>query len=323
MNLEHRPDLHRVATPEGTDLHLQVAGVAERLVAFTIDGLLLLLCWLLALLCLVFASSPGLGVGPLVVLILFVFLSAIFYFPFFELRWNGATPGKRRMRLRVVRADGGPLTSEAVLARNFMRVLEVQVPLVFLAAPQHLVPGHAGWLQLVGGVWVLALMLLPLCNRAHQRAGDFVAGTRVVAMPEARLLPDLARARAAPAPAAAALPPPRFEFTREQLEIYGIYELQVLEDVLRKIDAPDGRQAAKAVAERIQQKIGFAAGAAPPSPREFLQEFYAAQRRHLEQKLLLGRRQERKRGPGKGGPDKRVDDKGVDGKGGAGGARVP
>jgi uncharacterized RDD family membrane protein YckC len=301
VNLDYRPDLHRVVTPEGIALHLQVASLADRLIAFTNDISWLLLAWLLGGAAAMLFHLPVFGGTAAAMVILFLFLSWTFYFPFFELRWNGATPGKRRSRIRVVRADGGPLTAEAVLARNFMRTVEVQVPLVFLFSSETMFAGHGGLLRLVGGGWVLALMLLPLCNRARMRAGDFIAGTRVIAVPEARLLPDLARARA-PAPAAAAAPPPRCEFTREQLEIYGIYELQVLEDVLRKTDAPGGRQAATAVAEQIQRKIGFTPAAAPQlSPREFLQEFYAAQRRHLEQKLLLGRRQERKQSPGKGG----------------------
>jgi uncharacterized RDD family membrane protein YckC len=307
MNLEHRPDLHRVTTPEGLDLHLPVAGVGERIYAFSIDLSWLLLLWLAVLLLLALLAHLGAAGGSTFALsILILFLSWTFYFPFFELRWNGATPGKRRLKLRVIRADGGQLTPEAILARNFLRTVELQVPMIFLLAPNQLFPGRPGWLQLIGGLWILALMLLPLCNRARMRAGDFVAGTRVVNAPDPRLLPELVRLRPKAADRKTDADPsgPHCEFTREQLDIYGIYELQVLEDVLRKVDTYGGLEAASAVATQIQQKIGFVPPSAKLSSRVFLEEFYAAQRRHLEQKLLFGKRQQKKRDFGRK-PDSR------------------
>ena len=47
------------------------------------------------------------------------------YFIWFEIAWNGQTPGKRQMGLRVVRDGGYPVTPYAVITRNFLRVIDV------------------------------------------------------------------------------------------------------------------------------------------------------------------------------------------------------
>ncbi len=82
-------------------------------------------------------------------------------------------------------------------------------------------------------------------------------------------------------------------FTSEQLVFYGIYELQVLENVLRTNASHFGHyEAVTTVADRIKLKIGYV-GAVDDSER-FLRDFYAAQRAHLEQKMLFGQRIEDK-----------------------------
>jgi hypothetical protein len=87
---------------------------------------------------------------------------------------------------------------------------------------------------LLAFLWIFIFAALPLFNRDHLRSGDLVAGTPVVRSPEPVLLPDLAEAPAfQPARKAA---DQEIVFTREQLDIYGVWELQVLEDILRRDD---------------------------------------------------------------------------------------
>jgi len=125
----------------------------------------------------------------------------------------------------------------------------------------------------------------------------------VVKAPKAVLLDDLA-ARPAPARGArsktaepASEPEEEFPFTREQLDIYGIHELQVLEDLLRRDDQGvlDGR-ILEEVCDKIKTKIGWPQDRWNVQPRRFLDAFYRAQRARLEQKMLFGQRQERKKG---------------------------
>ena len=152
---------------------------------------------------------------------------------------------------------------------------------------------------------------MPLFNQDRLRCGDMVAGTMVVKAPAAVLLSDLAdragagdpgrepaRARVGPGRRLAPAPPPEeFPFTRQQLDIYGIHELQVLEDLLRRDDQGtlDGR-VLEEVCDKIKTKIGWPRERWNVPPRRFLDAFYRAQRALLEQKMLFGQRQERKRG---------------------------
>ena len=120
----------------------------------------------------------------------------------------------------------------------------------------------------------------------HLRAGDMIAGTWVVIEPKPVLLPDLAEARRGQQSA----PEETYRFTEPQLVVYGVKELQVLEEVLRSAGAEQGA-VRRDVAQRIARKIGYSL----PNPQDqeatrFLEAFYAAQRRRLETELTFGRR---------------------------------
>jgi hypothetical protein len=79
-------------------------------------------------------------------------------------------------------------------------------------------------------------------------------------------------------------------FSQAQVDLYGIKELQVLEDLLRRNRSQRDRQLVAEVAKRIQTKIGWRAEGAV-SDWQFLNAFYKAQRGRLERKLLFGKRQ--------------------------------
>ncbi|MBL9076897.1 MAG: RDD family protein [Planctomycetes bacterium] len=273
-----------VLTPEGFELRFGRATASERLVALAIDlGIVLLATFALVLL---LWFTLGIGAAMLV-----AFLLRHGYFTWFEARWNGRTPGKRLFHLRVVRADGGPLTVETVLARNLTREVELFLPLTVLLQPDALFPDQVGWVRLVAVAWILGLFLFPLSNPHRLRIGDLLAGTRVVVTPPVALVHDLADVRRAGQE-------PRdgvFAFSAAQLSIYGEHELSVLEDVLRKAKRNATDPALVEVAKSIGRRIGFDdAAAVVGHEARFLREFYAAQRRHLEQQLLLGRRRLKK-----------------------------
>lgn len=276
------PRLREVMTPEGVPLRFELAEAGDRVGAFLLDllaitGLSLLLLAAPVVLAAADRLSPDI---PFALALLLVFLVRTFYFTWFELRWQGATPGKRRMGIRAVDARGGPVSAEAIVARNLTREVEVFLPLAALSNPQLLWPGAPGWARLVALVWLLVLLLLPLLNRDRLRVGDLVAGTVVVKAPAPVLQPDLAE-RA----------PGEVAFTPAQLDAYGIYELQVLEGLLRA-RTPARAATLAAVAGQVKRKIGWAGRA--PDDEAFLQAFYAAMREHLEHRLLFGERREDK-----------------------------
>lgn len=270
-------DVRSLVTPEGVDLRLHLAEVGQRLSALILDHLLMGAIFL----GLTIAGCVGLLATPkkdgfealLVAWLLAGFLLRNFYFVAFEMSARAATPGKRRCGLRVASRSGGRLTADAIFVRNAMRELELYIPLGVLFSPTDIA---GGWMKLAATVWCGVFCLLPLFNRDRLRAGDILAGTWVVKVPDRRLLRDVAQSGIYEAAA--------IRFSLDQLDAYGIKELQVLEDVLRRFD----RKAVAVVADRIRQKIGYAKG--EESDGAFLSAYYAALRQRLEARALLGRR---------------------------------
>ena len=273
---QHQDDklAREVVTPEGVVVHVRLASISARGGALMLD-MVILFAALIAVGLLTFLAGGHLGRAAGV---LALFGLRTFYFSGFELAWNGRTPGKRMTGLRVVNRRGGTLTPSAVIARNLMREVELFLPLSVA------ISGGAGittdpWTYAALLVWVCALAALPIFNRDRLRAGDMVAGTWVIIEPKPALLPELVSATTA-----------SYRFTTQQLAVYGVKELQVLEEVLRSPQA--SRQALERdVAERIARKIRYPDPEAVARDAEkFLEAFYAAQRRRLEAELAFGRR---------------------------------
>jgi len=87
-----------------------------------------------------------------------------------------------------------------------------------------------------------------------------------------------------------------FSFTDEQLDMYGIRELQVLEEILRRNPRnPKTRRLQRTVCKRIRRKIAFSSPVPGLEVLPFLKAFYRAQRSRLEHRLLLRERREKKR----------------------------
>ena len=283
-----------IVTPEGIPIQFTLASLGERLTALVIDvaimiGVILGVAIVLGL------AAPGPDHWLASLALLLSFLLRHFYFAYFEIRGHGATPGKRAAGIRVIDARGGSLEASAVLARNLVRELELWMPLTYLVAHDQAWPDAPAWSWLVASAWILVIALLPLFNKDHLRVGDLIGGTLVVIQPRTQLRIDLADRRPAPvavAPTAStAKPAPAatYTFSEAQLDVYGVYELQVLEGLLRGEAAADPGAHAT-VAEKIRTKIGYQERVAPADEERFLRDFYAALRGHLEQRLLFGKR---------------------------------
>ncbi|HEY7689006.1 MAG TPA: RDD family protein [Dongiaceae bacterium] len=287
-----------IETPEGVLLPVDLASRGERAAAFMIDLFAIVASFVVILLTMMGVGIAGadLGAWYQILLILIFFFLRSFYFTAFELVWRGTTPGKRVFGLKVIDRGGGALRADAVFARNLMREIEVFIPaMILMIGPMIGSDSPWGiWLYLTVLGWMGVLTLLPLFNKDRLRAGDLIAGTWVILAPKAVLLPDVAQAAVAgPENAAAPEAAGGIRFTRQQLSVYGVEELQTLEHILRQ-DGPHAAQVRDEVARRIQRKINWEPPAAAVEPRAFLQAFYAAQRRHLEARLLFGKRRKNK-----------------------------
>ena len=271
-------DERPLITPEGVDLRVRVAGPGERLAALLIDAALIVVIMIVGLLlCLGAGLAVGFRNAEFLAIVAMVggFLLRNAWPIAFELTPYAATPGKRATGLRVAARNGGRLTAGAILARNGMRELELFLPLTMLFSGGG--EGVDGWVYLFGLVWAGVFALFPLFNRDHLRVGDLLAGTWVVHAPKVTLLRDMVDDQP--------VLNEDFAFTLAQLDAYGVKELHVLEDVLRKAD----RKVVAAVADRIRAKIGWTAGEYEMD-RSFLQAYYTAVRGRLETRMLLGRR---------------------------------
>ncbi|TNF25135.1 MAG: RDD family protein [Deltaproteobacteria bacterium] len=287
-------------TPEHVALQFELAPLGSRIIAVSLDILLVFLSVVLITALTsalagdsdpfapIDADDPSLVVEAVALLAGFFLWN--FYFIFLELRWQGRTIGKRAVGIRVIARDGGPLSSGMVFARNLTRDVEMLLPLMALANPRA-VGLESGWALALMWIWLGIMALMPLFNRLRGRVGDLIAGTLVVNAPREALLEDLvAEGKGGDHAAEGGL-----AFTQEQLDLYGIHELQILEDVLRRYPAHIDYDLLVTIARKIKRKIDWHAPTGEePEAYAFLQAFYAAQRGRLEHKLLFGKRQERK-----------------------------
>ena len=282
-NARQAKRVRALVTPEGAALNLKIATASERAGAFLLDFTLQIILIIVSVFVIawMFSSMGFRGwsvAGSLSAVV--VFFLRNFYFIFFEIGRKAATPGKRALGLRVAARNGGRLTANAVLARNFMRELEVFLPLSLLLMTVE--DEVSAWIRLLGIAWTAVFVLFPLFNRDKLRVGDLIAGTIVIHAPRTKLKKDITSA--APLSTAAS-----FAFTPAELDAYGIHELHVLEDVLRQ----STREIKARVAERIREKIGREKQTGEDD-LAFLEAYYGALRSRLEQQMLFGERKEDK-----------------------------
>ena len=175
-------DILVIETPERVPLHFALASIGNRFIACAIDhAIQALAIGLIGLSALILTSFPSIEaviasapkwVLAVVILVLFLILAG--YFAFFEWAWSGQTPGKRWLKLRVLREDGRPITFWEAAVRNLLRTLDM-MPAPFYS---------------IGLISVFS-------TTRDQRVGDMVAGTVVVREREAEA-PEFSQVFATP-----------------------------------------------------------------------------------------------------------------------------
>ncbi len=290
------PRARTLITPEGIALPLILASRGARAGALLLDLFLIGLAMVLTTLALLFiaggtaafseAKPDNTMLGHALEFLYIVWIAAMFlfrnaYFLFFELGPRGATPGKRATGIRIAARDGGRLTAEMVIARNLLRDIELFLPLVFLIGAKD-GGDDMGAAGIAAAAWFLVFTLFCCFNRDRMRAGDLIAGTWVVEAPT-RTLKDAALLGLKPK-VAAGMAPAGYRFAEADLAVYGEYELQTLERVLRE----DRSEALASVSEAICRKIGWNPGNG--DERAFLEAYYTQLRARLESGMRMGKR---------------------------------
>ncbi|MGA2813200.1 MAG: RDD family protein [Candidatus Acidiferrum sp.] len=162
LPVDSSADQLTIQTPEQTEVDFAIAGIGSRFLAIAYDTLLQILVGVVAGILWVFIV-PGMStVLPLssmwlgAIFLLFYFLLYFAYYPFFEILWNGQTPGKRKEGIRVIKDSGRPLTPAETIGRNLLRIVD--------------------WMPFLYGVGMTTAFL----NKRNQRLGDLVVGALVV-----------------------------------------------------------------------------------------------------------------------------------------------
>ena len=162
-----------IETPERVPLAFALASIGNRFLAVAIDHFIQY--FTIFVVAYAFVSFSGInsvdGIErseifqempkwTIAILIIVLFLIFAGYFVVFEWLWNGQTPGKRLLKLRVIREDGRPITLWEAIARNLLRIFD--------AVPGFVLP-----------VYSIGLITIFMSGR-DQRIGDMFAGTVVV-----------------------------------------------------------------------------------------------------------------------------------------------
>lgn len=153
---------YRITTPEQVNFHYETAGLVSRAMAWMIDQAFINAARIIVAVALACGGSgaalrSGLGTTLAATLVLLGFFLIDFgYFTYFELQWDGQTPGKKALGVRVIPSLGGRLRFPEVFLRNIVRTLDTLPIGMFL-----------------GGVTAMI-------NPMGRRLGDLAADTLVV-----------------------------------------------------------------------------------------------------------------------------------------------
>jgi uncharacterized RDD family membrane protein YckC len=235
MDYEERT---RIATPEGVELELVLAGLASRFIAELFDALILG-----AVLVAMVAALAGGGAGALILVVVLggFLLVTVVYHVAFEVLACGRTPGKRWAGLRVVLEGGGPVDLRASLVRNLVRLIE-GIALFYVPA-------------------VVAV----LATRRNQRLGDLAAGTLVIREP--------GRAPSVPGPASPTIAAAAAGWDVSAITADDLAAVRTFLARREQFTPASRRGLARELADRLGPKV---AGPRPDTPPEAVLEGIAA-----------------------------------------------
>jgi uncharacterized RDD family membrane protein YckC len=236
-------------TPEQIELDLELAGVGSRFLAVLVDWcwkLFLTLIVALPVLVVVALLGGGSALDNPSKMLIAVALAGVYvlwlgYSIYFEVKWNGQTPGKWSVGIRVIQESGAPVDFRAACVRNVLATADF-LPVFFL----------------------LGALLVALTRR-RQRLGDMAAGTIVVRERAVTLGAD-------PTDELIEHATDEYTFTQAQLAALAPADRTVIREFLRRYDAlaPDSAaRLALTLAQKFAQKIG------PPEPEPFRDGFEA------------------------------------------------
>jgi uncharacterized RDD family membrane protein YckC len=263
-------DILQIDTPENVTFDYDVAGIGSRFLAAALDSLLITL-WLAFVIVVGVVLSTQLAAQDdstmnwfIAIMSTLSFLIFWGYYILFEIFWNGQTPGKRWIKLRVIRVDGTPVTAAEVVIRNLVRLIDL-LPAAYA----------------VGVVCMFT-------NDKSRRLGDLAAGTLVVHEREAVKLvrPGPSRESALATVIAQGEAPADFPVDRLRWP-----DIEIIEEyLLRRGYLPNREQLAGHILSSMYLRLGLPADNAPASGADdALAAIYKKFQRDRSRELPVGR----------------------------------
>lgn len=244
----------RLETPEHIEFEFRLAGPWRRAWAYVLDFVLrgvvmMAVFWLLLMSAIVFHSVDDIVGAHVGLALVLYFLVEWFYCVLFEWLWDGRTPGKKALGLRVIKDGGFPIGLQDALLRNLLRAADLLPPFPGLPLPTYLVG-----------------TLVSSTDPRFRRLGDLVAGTMVIVEEPAKMREPV-KIEPPPHPQELATIPPHPRLNIE--------EKKTIDAFMRRMRTihPDRREEiCIAYARHLAQRLG----APPPrSGARFLQLVYA------------------------------------------------
>lgn len=226
----------QIDTPENVVFGYEIVGIGSRFMAALVDSLIVAIAYTIVLMALIFMLSNVIDEESMVgsvVIGLFGLLGFLFiwgYYIFFEMAWNGRSPGKQLAGLRVIRSDGTPITLAESVIRNLIRLVD--------------------FLPFAYGVGVVTMFV----DGQSRRLGDMAASTLVVRDSDDVTLESLAKSTGSPAASGPFQPVGELEemMLSWPLERLSEADVQLAEEFLRRQPGLDN---AERLAGQILQKL--------------------------------------------------------------------
>ena len=207
-----------VITPEAVEFTFDLSGLASRVIALIIDLLIQFILFIILMIVAmnyIFYNVSSEHVGTIIILV-GIFIIHWGYFMFFELVWNGRSPGKKAMGCRVIRDGGLPVNFTSSLIRNFLRPIDYMLSALMIG------------------------FFIVFASPTYKRLGDLAAGTIVITERRLTLIQLLADKKVG---TFRPTQPPLGLFTRSDISVLSTDQLHTIRRFLeRRFDLPPDRR---------------------------------------------------------------------------------
>lgn len=231
-------------TPEAVSIRYDTAGIGTRFLAAAIDFLI----WI-ALAAMIVAGALSLssfGIvardTALILLSSLAFLILYGYYVIFETLWQGQTPGKRVLKIRVIRRDGHPIGFFEAFIRNVVRIVD--------------------FLPVLYGIGVITMFV----SKESRRLGDYAAGTLVVREDPVKI-EDITDRRPSAQPALGAIDPDELRWDVHALRADDLALMRRFMERSPQLPPVARTEVGMALAERVANRIG---ARSPLDPTSFI-----------------------------------------------------